>query len=103
MTRARRAASARPRPDRTRASSSVRWSAVSISNVDGMRHHMIYNSLVQATSRWPSLARLEIARQPRPPARLRLPPPEQPEALSMPSNERIGLHHREEGAPVDYL
>src|SRR5678815_1818471 len=50
MTRARRAASARPRPDRTRASRSDRWSVVSTSDVDGMRHHMIYNSLVQATS-----------------------------------------------------
>jgi hypothetical protein len=50
MTRARRAASARPRPDRTRASRSARWSVVSTSDVDGMRHHMIYNSLVQATS-----------------------------------------------------
>src|SRR6476661_1849351 len=49
MTRARRAASARPRPDRTRASRSVRSSAVSTSDVDGIRHHMIYNSLVQAT------------------------------------------------------
>src|SRR5688572_23351503 len=51
MTRARRAASARPRPDRTRASRSDRWSVVSTSDVDGMRHHMIYNSLVQATSK----------------------------------------------------
>src|SRR5579862_4357871 len=50
MTRARRAASARPRPDRMRASRSDRWSVVSTSDVDGMRHHMIYNSLVQATS-----------------------------------------------------
>ena len=49
MTRARRAAAARPRPDRTRASRSDRWSVVSTSDVDGMRHHMIYNSLVQAT------------------------------------------------------
>ena len=36
MTRARRAASARPRPDRTRASRAERWSVVSTSDVDGM-------------------------------------------------------------------
>jgi hypothetical protein len=32
---------------------------------------------------------------------LRLPPPEQPEAPSVPANERIGFHDREERAPVD--
>src|SRR4029453_12971888 len=41
MTRARGAASARPRPDRTRASRSDRWSVVSTSDVDGMRHHIM--------------------------------------------------------------
>jgi hypothetical protein len=62
MTRARRAASARPRPDRTRASRSDRWSVVSTSKVDGMRHHMIYNSSVQATR---AFGYGEIYRRPR--------------------------------------
>jgi hypothetical protein len=48
ITRARRAASARPRPDRTRASRSVRCSAAGVNDVvmNGMRH-MIYKSSVQ--------------------------------------------------------
>ena len=45
-------ASARPRPDLTRVSRSRRWSAGSTNGVvvNGMRHHMIYKSSVQATS-----------------------------------------------------
>src|SRR5262249_41300282 len=50
MTRARRAASARPRRDRSRVSSSVRCSVVNISRVDGMRHRTLYKSWVQGTS-----------------------------------------------------
>src|SRR5262245_47473339 len=50
MTRARRAASARPRRDRSRRSSSVRCSAVSMSVVDGMRHRTLYKPSVQGTS-----------------------------------------------------
>jgi hypothetical protein len=42
ITRARRAASARPRRDRARGSSSVRCSFVTTSRVDGMRHRTIY-------------------------------------------------------------
>ena len=49
MTRAQRAASARPRPDRAGVSRLVPWSAVSTSDVVDMRHHMIHRSLVRAT------------------------------------------------------